>query len=264
LWAHPGEEPVPAPFHQALQVDAETRALPMGRLVTTLGRRFLGTPYVAGTLDGHGEEHLVLTAEGLDCFTFVEVTLALAATVKQGGDDAAFRAALTRLRYRGGVLDGYASRLHYTSEWGADNAAKGLLRDVTAAVGGSVYDKTINFMGTHRDAYPALADDAVYARILAMEQSLQGRTLYQVPEAELTAAAAHIEEGDVLAITTTVPGLDVVHVGFAVFAQDGSLHLLHAGSVRGAVEVMPEPLVDYLTRSKSRQGVMVFRPIAPE
>lgn len=63
---------------------------------------------------------------GLDCVTFFENVLDMARIFRQGKyefDD--LLAAVTHTRYRGGKLDGYLSRLHYTADWIHDNVAKG-------------------------------------------------------------------------------------------------------------------------------------------
>lgn len=41
-----------------------------------------------------------------------------------------------------------------------------------------------------------------------------------------------IKDGDIIAITTHTPGLDVAHMGIAAYRK-GKLHLLHASSAQG-------------------------------
>lgn len=43
-----------------------------------IGKSYLGTKYVANTLDQDGEESLVIRTDAVDCLTFVEYTLAQA------------------------------------------------------------------------------------------------------------------------------------------------------------------------------------------
>lgn len=68
--------------------------------------------------------------------------------------------------------------------------------------------------------------------------------------------------GDLIAITTTMRNLDIVHVGFAI-EQDGLIHLLHAGTRSMQVEISEKPLSDYLKGNKSQSGIMVSRLITP-
>ena len=70
-----------------------------------------------------------------------------------------FARTLEYIRYKDGKLDGYASRLHYFTEWIANNESKGLLRNITKDIGGTEITKDINFMSTHRELYPFLSDD---------------------------------------------------------------------------------------------------------
>jgi hypothetical protein len=41
---------------------------------------------------------------------------------------------------------------------------------------------------------------------------------------------------------------------------DGRIHLLHASSANGKVEISELPLADYLKKIKSNTGIMVARP----
>ncbi len=233
--------------------------VPYGTALVAVGKSFLGTPYVGGTLDRGDGEQLVVNLEEQDCFTFVEYCLAMTHTFRAGGDYAAFLKTLERLRYRGGVRDGYASRLHYTSEWSLDNATKGYLTDVTQALGGQPYLKRIEFMSQHRGAYRQLADDATFHGIEAVEGELAKHAFSYIPEERLRASESLVQEGDILALTTSVEGLDVAHVGFATFVN-GRLHMLHASSKDKQVEVTAQPLQDYLVGLTTRTGVMVYRP----
>src|SRR6476469_6963699 len=90
--------------------------LPIGERVVGTGKLFLGTPYVAGTLDQDSvHENLVMNLRGLDCVTFYENMLALARVVKEYPSPKVedYRKELTLLRYRNGKNEGYHSRLHY-------------------------------------------------------------------------------------------------------------------------------------------------------
>jgi len=64
--------------------------------------------------------------------------------------------------------------------------------------------------------------------------------------------------GDILAITTDMPGMDVTHVGIA-FRLRRRVHLLHASRLAGKVLISPETLYGYLIKKKGRTGVIVAR-----
>ena len=79
------------------------------------GEQLLGTPYVAHTLEGD-KEYLTINIDQLDCTTFVETLVALTRTaLQQSPTWYTYAANLERIRYQGGKVDGYASRLHYIS-----------------------------------------------------------------------------------------------------------------------------------------------------
>ncbi|WP_373397222.1 N-acetylmuramoyl-L-alanine amidase-like domain-containing protein [Algoriphagus halophilus] len=71
-----------------------------------------------------------------------------------------------------------------------------------------------------------------------------------------------IQSGDLIAITTSMSNLDVVHTGFAI-EKNGRIHLLHASSKNQEVEISEKPLSDYLAGNKSQSGIMVARLVAP-
>jgi hypothetical protein len=233
--------------------------LAMGALVAALGRTFVGTPYVPQTLDPPGPERLVVNLRALDCVTFVENVLALARTVRARGGFAEFVRELERIRYRTGTLAGYPSRLHYFSEWIAANEEKGLVREVTRALGGVRDPEPIGFMSAHRSAYWQLADDSVLAEIRALEERLAARPRWYVPEERIEAVSGRIEEGDIIAATSTLPGLDVAHTGIAV-REGGRLHLMHAPLVGDSVEISAQPLAQRILRIERQDGIMVARP----
>ena len=52
--------------------------LPINERVTAIGRYFIETPYVGGTLDINEQEQLVVNLREFDCVTFVDNVLALA------------------------------------------------------------------------------------------------------------------------------------------------------------------------------------------
>jgi hypothetical protein len=235
-----------------------------GDAAVQAGTYFLGTPYVAHTLELPGEEQLVVCLDGLDCTTFLEQVVAFVRCgMRSQWTYEAYLAALAEVRYRGGKPGAYPSRLHYFTDWIADNQAKGLLRDMTRALGGEPLQKRIDFMSTHPGSYRQLAENPAWIdSVKQVEQALSARTRYVIPKDQIAAREAGIQPGDLIAITTSIGGLDVQHVGMA-YRKEGRIHLLHASSLTKQVEISAQPLHSYLAASKSASGIMVCRLLAP-
>lgn len=243
--------------------------LPMGESMVRLGFSFEGTRYAPATLELAGDESLVVNLEEFDCVTFVENVLALARFIRlarpgildsETETQALYRRILTEIRYRGGRVDGYASRLHYFTDWILDNEGKGLVREITADLGGVEDSRAVDFMSEHAEAYRQLSNPSSLSAIREREVFLSGLTRYRIPEEEISARSAGIRDGDIVAITSTVDGLDVAHTGFAVWEGD-ALHLLHAPLVGESVEVSTLPLADRVLRIEGQDGFRIVRPL---
>ena len=231
----------------------------LGKTMVSVGKTFLKTPYVAKTLEIGEVETLVINFQGLDCTTFVENVLAFTLLLQHEKTDFdSFAKVLETIRYKNGKLDGYASRLHYFSEWIANNQQKGVLTDITAEIGGKEITKEIDFMSTHRDLYPFLADDVNFEKIRASENFLNNEAICYLPQDQIEANEHLIHSGDIIALTTSIEGLDITHTGIASREKDGRIHLLHASS-SGEVTISELPLVDYLKKVDKNTGIMVAR-----
>ena len=233
-----------------------------GKTIVAVGKTFLGTPYVAKTLEIGTKESLVINLQGLDCTTYIENVLAFSLLLNdEKSDFENFTKKLETIRYKNGKLEGYTSRLHYFSEWIADNQTKGLVNNITAEIGGSIVVKKIDFMSTHRQLYPFLKDDDEnLKKIQASENYLNSQELCILSQDQIRANEHLIKSGDIIALTTSIKGLDITHTGIATREKDGRIHLLHASTV-GKVVVSKLPLVDYLKKIKHNTGIMVARPL---
>lgn len=243
----------------ALALDSD-----FGLTLANVGKTFLKTPYVAKTLEVGKTETLVVNLQGLDCTTFIENALALSIMLKN--NETAFldfTKTLRHIRYKDGKLDGYGSRLHYFTDWVRSNEAKGFVEDITNSIGGVMAEKNINFMGTHRELYPFLVDDSNYEKILATEEALAKQPFCYVPQDNIAANEHLIKTGDIIALATSINGLDVTHTGIAVRQANGRIHLLHASTNSMEVEITKKPLAEYIKGVKNNIGITVARPKAP-
>lgn len=247
-----------------LAASLHLRQKPIGEVVIGMGRSFLGTDYVANTLEQPGEEHLVINLRGLDCVSFYENALVFARCIKKGKttfED--YKQELQFIRYRGGVIKGYPSRLHYSSDYFYDNEKKHVLNVVTKDIGGVRFEKTINFMSTHTDSYRQLKEQPeLVAVIQKQEAAINSRPLYHLPTRVVPKVASKIHDGDIIAITTDIPGMDVSHTGIAIW-QEKRLHFLHAPITGSKVQITEKTLAEYLAASPKRLGIMVARPLEP-
>ncbi|QWX83758.1 DUF1460 domain-containing protein [Cellulophaga sp. HaHaR_3_176] len=249
-------------FNEKITSLSKIQTTNLGETMVAVGKTFLGTPYVAQTLEVSETESLVINLHGLDCTTFVENVLAFTLLLKEEKTDFdTFTETLKTIRYKDGNLNGYPSRLHYFSEWIANNESKKLVTDITSEIGGSISTKPINFMTTHRDLYPFLKDnDANFEKIKESENYLNTKEICILPQDQIAANEQLMQSGDIIALTTSIKGLDITHTGIASREKDGRIHLLHA-STTGEVKLSKVPLVDYLKKIKSNTGIMVARPL---
>lgn len=231
--------------------------------VMTIARLFLDTPYVAHTLESDSVEQLTVNLEQLDCTTFVETVLTLAKTAAENRSSwRDFVHNLENIRYRNGHLNGYASRLHYVSDWIIDNSHRGNIYEATNRAPKVNYTvKTIDFMTEHRDSYPALADSAQFARVDDVERGYMSHRFPYIKAADLALKPVMqwLCDGDFVALTTKTKGLDVSHMGIISKGDDGIPRLMHASSSAGKVVIDTTPLAEYFKRNRNLTGLRVIR-----
>jgi hypothetical protein len=238
----------------------------VGALMQKLGVRLRGRPYLEGSLDTGPPESLVVRLDGFDCVTFIETTLALARGILAGDPTyAGFARRLAELRYRDGTLQGYCSRLHYFTEWMADNENRGLVERIDDTLGGRRLADTIDFMSTHRSSYDRLAtNDSLYACVQAMEDALQAqqqaRPVRFVPQDSIRAVYDRLRAGDIVGIATSIDGLDIAHTGLVYAPPDEGPErgFLHA-SLSDGVVVLPD-LQRYIQKIDHQIGIVIARP----
>ncbi|MRT94055.1 N-acetylmuramoyl-L-alanine amidase-like domain-containing protein [Ancylomarina sp. 16SWW S1-10-2] len=233
--------------------------------IIEIGKLFLQTPYVGGTLENNVNEELVINLHQLDCTTYLENVLALSQTLKQSQVSTSnFSKNIELIRYRNGQLNDYTSRLHYFTDWIINNEKKRLVKNITQEIGGEPYFKTINFMSSHVSSYPALVkDSSLIEKIKETEKRLNSQQHFYIPENKIQQVEDKIHNGDFIAITTRIKGLDVSHTGIAIHINE-RLHLMHASSNAKKVVISELPLAEKIQKNSLQTGIIVVRVISKQ
>jgi hypothetical protein len=238
-----------------------------GAQMIIAAKSLLGQPYEAGTQEGR-EERLRIYLTRTDCILFAETCLGLVRTVQRCGRRATFEDLAVTLqgsRYRDGVVDGYASRLHYTTEWIQQGVKTGLFKDLSQQLGGVQDTRPIRFMTEHPDSYAPLKGESQYAQdnrraIRAVEERLDDCVRYYIPREKLAAVENEIRNGDILCLATSIDGLDYSHVVIAYREKPGdALGFIHASTSAKKVIIEPRSLAAYLQANTRCIGISVLR-----
>jgi hypothetical protein len=229
------------------------------------GKQLLGVPYVSSTLEIGGYERLIVNLRQLDCTTFVENVTALSVCARENYSSFSdYCRILKKLRYWGGEIKNYTSRLHYFSWWGLDNQKKGFITEVSC--GDSLFSATqvlsVDYMTKNSHLYKHLSSNAFYRDSIRNYENLyNGLKFSFLPKNRLKNSKdiiSKIRSGDIIAIVTNKKGLDISHVGIAIWIK-GKLHLMHASSLKKKVIIDDLTLYDYSMKQKSNLGIRVFR-----
>ena len=229
-------------------------------------RKFTGRPYVAHTLEIlDEEERLVINTRQLDCTTLVETVTALTLCAYRNlYTYRDYLNALVAMRYHQGIIDRYPSRIHYFTDWIVENTKAGIVKEIQAPEPPftSLQTVNVNYMSLHPQSYKALRLHPEYVpEIAKMEQRINGLQFRYIPKTEVRNTAAMregVHDGDIIAITCNKPGLDIAHLGFAVWHKDG-LHLLNASQLHKKVVEEPMTLFQYLQKHPSHTGIRIIR-----
>ena len=235
-------------------------------LTLYFANKMIDRPYVAHTLERSDSECLIINMKELDCTTLVENSAAMAITAKQGKKRFSdYCDVLRSLRYRNGEITDYSSRLHYFSEWIKYNEEKGLVEDVGKKGAYPFIAKQIikaDFMSTNPQYYQQLkSDTAMVAKIKEAEMRISGTAVNYIPKSLLNNGKdllGEIKDGDIIALITNKKGLEISHVGIAVW-KNGKLHLLNASSLKNKVILDTQTLYEYQKTRKSQLGIRVIR-----
>jgi len=217
---------------------ANWKSLPIGERTAAVGQALVGTRYKHFTLEIDNRiESPSVNFQGMDCWTFFEISLAFARLLDEPEENWTPDRLLHYIevdRYRGGECTGeYLSRLHYLEDWLADNDRRGLVEDLTRSLGGSSVPHSAREMTQGWRHYRYLAANrSLLGPLAQMEARVSSRPLYQIPKHRVAGIEPKLQSGDIIGIISRDrSGLySTSHVGLALRTNDGVLHFLHASA----------------------------------
>ena len=233
--------------------------LPTDQIIIETAKFFLGTPYVANTLEIE-PEGLVVNLRELDCTTFVETVYALSMTAKsQNLTFDNFCTQLRWLRYREGDINDYTDRLHYTSDWIDQNQEKGLVKSIAQSAGGDPLNLNLYIMSSNTDQYKQLKGKPdLIKKVVEKEKEINARKHYYIPKDKIDQKADFIKSGDMVGFVTTIPGIDISHVGI-IYKEGDKLTFIHASSSKKKVIINQESLSTFVKGSSRNTGIVLAR-----
>ena len=273
--AESGTLPFETVFKGRKQFDAlvaqgeKWKSLPIGERTAAVGRALVGTPYRSYTLEIDDRiEAPSANLDGLDCWTFFEVSLAFARMLDEPRDQWTPQTFLKKIeldRYRDGSCTGsYLSRLHYLEDWLHNNDRRGLVRDLTRELGGVRTQNSAIEMTHNWKSYRYMRNNPDLRKgIAAMEARVGNEPFYYIPKSAVPAIESKLQSGDIIGICSHDGGLiGTSHVGLAYRTTDGVLHFMHASSPRNFGKVtLDQRLSAYLEKFRSDAGILVARPV---
>jgi len=244
-----------------LNVFSKEANLPISDLIVEIGLSFLETPYAEATLENGLEEKLVINLRQFDCTTFAESILSLARTVKlKKSDFESYATELEKIRYRDGIRNQYPSRLHYFSDWVKNNDIKGIISGAPNQ-DGVKSDKVINYMSLNPSNYPVLKEHPEIIPIIAQQEKvLAEKGFMYFPKSNIANLYRNLKHGDIVALTSSIDGIDVNHVGI-VIKKSNEFYLLHASQSGKKVLVAESPIADFIKPASKNNGIIIARPV---
>lgn len=233
-------------FSEVISFATPMKELPTPDLVIEIALHLLGTPYVAGTLE-EDPEMLTINLRQTDCILFVEMCTALALTAKSDAPSfSTYCDQVRSLRYRGSVVDGYSSRIHYTSEWILQGEEREIMKEISQELGRPLR-QTFSYMTSHPQSYRQLKDSPDMLRLIGKaEQKLnQSDPYFYLSQKDIIKNSDKIHNGDIIGFVSTVEGLDISHVALAYWTPEKELHFIHASYKEKKVVIEKKKLADY-------------------
>lgn len=227
-----------APTVDEYLVDLHKRVPDFSARVVEVAEKTLGTPYIKDPLgegpDGQYDKQPLMDLAKVDCVTFVEQTIALAASRSfQETFDT-----LQRIRYKDGQI-AFEKRNHFMmADWIAHNT---FCRDITGELGVPTKNET-RTMG-RRHFFKERKADALTKT--AHDEPL---TVSYVPASEAERAMKRLPSPCLILLIGKVDWLFSLHCGFFIRDGKGQGHLYNASSLEK--KVIASDFVEFLSRPR--------------
>ena len=240
--------------------------LPLGERVNNFALALRGTPYVNYTLELHDRiEAPSVNINGMDCWTLFEIALCMGRLVALHPPPYSPQEMLRLIemdRYRNGRCTGrFDSRMHHLEHWIQDNQRRGLVKDITPALGGKPLKRQMAYMGKKPHLFRQLkADPSMIPEFVRIENELSRRGITYIPRSQVPKIESKLRNGDIICIVTNWHETYTSHVGLASRDSNGVLRFLHASKNHREV-VLDDRLSDYLKKFSTHAGIYVARPL---
>ncbi len=258
-----------APRYQAIMQKGVTqnwRTLQIGDRMAKIALELKGVPYKSHTLeiDNHIEAPSA-NLNGLDCWTFFEVTLCMARlleTDKKAFTEQDLLNEIKWTRYRDGVCTGnYLQRIHYLEEWYRDNDKRRNVVDITRQFPTQRMTNICQEMSILWKNYRYLKHNPELRKGMAqMEAHLTKQAVYMVPKHKVASIESQIQNGDIIGIATKHDGAFCSHVGIAIKDAQGRTRLMHASTTTDNVTI-DTTISKYLNQFDKHAGILIARPL---
>lgn len=249
-------------FHELeREIDKNIQFSDRGELIANVGKLFIGSPYIANSLDKGDTETCVINIDGFDCVTFYENSIAISELIIKNKkiNQENLVSEITNLRYKNGKINGYESRLHYSSDWILENTKRNKFEDITRGLGGLEFKPNLNFMSKNSRKYSRLKNKPkLVEKIEKMETEINKNSLFYIPSRYVTNIENDLKSGDIIFFKTDIKGLDYLHTGL-ISIENGEPLLLHASSAKNKV-ILDVKISEYLKNKKNIIGITILRP----
>ena len=221
--------------------------------VVSVAKDSVGVAYQDGPLgegpDGAYDNDPIIDLAHVDCVTFVEQCLALAA----GTSYADTVVKLQQIRYAGGTID-FAHRNHFMiADWAENNRAWCVDRTAHLGLATTKLTRTIS----KRDFFERVKAPGLGAQIADRRV-----TMAYIPIDSAAAAAKAIKSPSIVVFIGKIDWLFALHCGIFIPGETGGGRLYHASSKAGAVT--DADLGEYAaSQSKRYLGFAVLEIIPP-